>query len=1331
MCLEGTIPDSIEMLQNLTRLSIQVPDALLDCKTNESVVTFPSTIGSLGRLEELNLAASEILGKVPLDLGSASSLRVIRLNSLYFSTRSMKGSLPPSICNLTRLETLELRVGLEGFSDSSCLHWPNLRTFDLNGCSEFRWHIDHLNSNVTPRLEHLNIGNTKLSGDLAAICTLSQLKFVSIHQAVRFKTLPDEFWNLEHLESISIADNVLEGSIGAGIGRMKNLSNLWIADTNIGGTIPPEIGLCESLHSLHLSHIPLEGSLPSTMKNLINLRSLTMSGAHKFGEVPTWLGSLKNLETLTLSSLGLTGSIPASLAALSPFTNLDLSNNYLSGFIPEGIAASMLVLSHNSLTGTLPPSIINTLDPWQRVEIDLSHNRLGRSLRGFGILSEMTAFRIDLSSNNFHTRLPQLNFTVSPKTYYRHLILYNNRFYGPIPTGYNQVQVLRLDNNILNGNIDFFFTPTSRTSVLQLSDNHFNGSIPDFTTSDALTVIDLSRNDFDPSSFPRSISSLPPSLYSLSLSGCSLTGNIPENFAKAVYSSCRLETLDLSSNLFTVNSTAILSHLTFACGIKSLNLAHNLIKTNIDSTIQLTTPERSNLESLVLSYNFISFGFPFNPALPRLQILRMDHNRFTGSLPQISAPMLSEWDVSYNNFSGAMMVSDYHKLTYWNASHNRINHGIYLDLYPRLQTLDLSSNEIDARPDLASLSLAYTQKSLIFFSIANNSLIPTISEFSNGLNRTSASFPSATLPGVVCYNLAFNGLAERLFIADEKLFEYQQCDCDLKHFGLPSLKCLKCPVEAASSCGRTDLFVQSNTFLFKVNDSIHDDYSLQVEDCMYSLRHEISGKTNCLGVNLSAQSVLNSTVPIDDLLAMQCSPGSEGRLCSRCKCNSEICYFSKAEICLKCSKTFHASAAISFALGLPILAIIVLTIVFYLILRSKRDAVKEKDWSKLSLFKRIFYRIIYFSSLGTLSIVISFIQILLELTSWNWHILQFLNLMNGGSIGLQCVFPFLSDPLVGLIAHFCLPLILLSVCAVSIGLAEFWWRRVNKNVSSQLLLNADSWHLNGLDDDMPPIRHVHYPATALLTSVSISIVKFFYFGTALAAHTYLFHSTQPYTKISYVQNIPWMRYNEAFSLILASIPAIIIFDLVIPVSFAYLCYRVRHSYRSNAVRVYFGSLFETFSPACFWWEIILILRKLSIALVKQGFTESDALQPMIISTVVLGVLIIQVTLKPWRRSIENFADTVSAVLLIGSMLASRSTSLAHSSTSLYYAATLDVLFVLFCVVTLIFEASTGKTLFQREVESQAEVSQPSLEYTKLMQFDMPSDDAPWSSSSED
>ena len=228
---------------------------------------------------------------------------------------------------------------------------------------------------------------------------------------------------------------------------------------------------------------------------------------------------------------------------------------------------------------------------------------------------------------------------------------------------------------------------------------------------------------------------------------------------------------------------------------------------------------------------------------------------------------------------------------------------------------------------------------------------------------------------------------------------------------------------------------------------------------------------------------------------------------------------------------------------------------------------------------------------------------------------------------------------------------------------------------------------------------VKYPALALLTSLSITVIKFFYFGTALASHQYLFSSAQPGSGIYYSQHSPWMKYSEAWNLILTSIPSIIIFDIGLPVAFLVLCWKIRGRFNSPSIQIYFGSLFETYNPRCFWWEIVNTLKKLSIALSLRSFPDSDAAQAALVATILLGTLVIQTSINPWRRKSENIADVVSSVILCGALLATRPGQLKDLTNVIWYIFALSVLFILLSVALIAWHTIFDVTEYQRSVEN--------------------------------
>lgn len=303
-------------------------------------------------------------------------------------------------------------------------------------------------------------------------------------------------------------------------------------------------------------------------------------------------------------------------------------------------------------------------------------------------------------------------------------------------------------------------------------------------------------------------------------------------------------------------------------------------------------------------------------------------------------------------------------------------------------------------------------------------------------------------------------------------------------------------------------------------------------------------------------------------------------------------------------------------------------------------------------------------------------------------------------MGLVCYFPNISHPLFALIFRLLFPILAIMIVGASVSIAslveialharkEAKRRRLAEDIAADPALAVDRNELE------PPIEvSIHYPGIALLSSVSISVLKFFYFGTALASHQFLFSVAQKSTGILYAQNLPWMTYHQAKTFIWVSIPAIVFYDFGLPLLFFYLCWKFRHSYNKPEVSIYFGSLFDNFSPQCFWWEMVNTLRKLAIALTLQAIPASDASQAAIGVSILAGAQIIQVSLNPWRRKIENLFDTISSILLITAFFFTRPTRLAHSEGSIYYIIALSLAFVLVSVAFILYKTITGTTQYE-------------------------------------
>jgi Leucine-rich repeat (LRR) protein len=127
------------------------------------------------------------------------------------------------------------------------------------------------------------------------------------------------------------------------------------------GTIPTELCILgNSLQQLSLADNLLEGTVPECLCSLQNLTDFSAAGNQLAGTIPKCVVEAPSLSTLNLASNGMIGTIPPFGVTL--LETIDLSNNQLTGRL-DGlfVAASRfapifaaLHLDNNKFTGTIP-----------------------------------------------------------------------------------------------------------------------------------------------------------------------------------------------------------------------------------------------------------------------------------------------------------------------------------------------------------------------------------------------------------------------------------------------------------------------------------------------------------------------------------------------------------------------------------------------------------------------------------------------------------------------------------------------------------------------------------------------------------------------------------------------------------------------------------------------------------------------------------------------------------------------------------------------------------------------------------------------------------------
>ncbi|XP_044502549.1 receptor like protein 27-like [Mangifera indica] len=365
------------------------------------------------------------------------------------------------------------------------------------------------------------------------------------------------------------------------------------------------------------------------------------------------------MKRLGLSSNQLEGSIPASIIELENLEFLDLKWNNLSGtvdlhmFLHKLKFLELLALSSNSL------SLITKTNFHPEVQqlwfLGLASCNLNEFPNFLHNLDQLEI--LDLSSNKIASQIPQwfLNRSV-------HSLLYLNLSHNLLTGFRNHFEFLpwtRLD--ILDLGYNKFQRPLQvpppSTRVYLVSHNNLVGEIPPLMCNlSQLEGLDLSNNNFS-GRLPQCMGNLSYSLLALNLRNNKFCGSIPSIFVSGTH----LKWIDLSHNELQGRIPRSLAN---CRKLEFLDLGNNQISDVFPSWLG-TLPE---LKVLILQANRF-WGVIKDPktnfASPKLRIIDLSGNRFTGNLP-------SKYFQSWN----AMKVENASGLTYMEEEIIDVSAGI-------------------------------------------------------------------------------------------------------------------------------------------------------------------------------------------------------------------------------------------------------------------------------------------------------------------------------------------------------------------------------------------------------------------------------------------------------------------------------------------------------------------------------------------------------------------------------------------------------------------------------------------------------------------------------
>ena len=295
--------------------------------TSERNVSVPNTV-------EHSVLASSIHIQPPLEKGvhecewfsNAASYVKNACNdnmdyeALILPNNSLMGSLAGEVGLLTAIKTVDLSNNKIASTLSSKVQYLTLLQFL------------HLNGNV-------------LSGPLPS--ELGKLERLSTLQLDRNKltsTIPSKLGFLHgNLNWLYLSDNLLTGSLPKQLGALTELRGLW-ANRNGGGLtgiIPEGFNKLTLLEALSIAENILSGTLPSFIfNNLTKLEWLQFNGNIFSGSLPTEVGELDRLTFLDvefnmLSTTSTSNTIPTQMGLLADLQMLLLGYNEFSGSVPS------------------------------------------------------------------------------------------------------------------------------------------------------------------------------------------------------------------------------------------------------------------------------------------------------------------------------------------------------------------------------------------------------------------------------------------------------------------------------------------------------------------------------------------------------------------------------------------------------------------------------------------------------------------------------------------------------------------------------------------------------------------------------------------------------------------------------------------------------------------------------------------------------------------------------------------------------------------------------------------------------------------------------------